>query len=388
VAARTSSWDVAVIGGGIAGISIAYELSAAARVLVLEAETTRAAHTTGRSAALYIRAFGPPAVRLLTAASEPEFPVLQARHELPDLLTRRGLLVVATDEPSAEALAHGSTGSAGDAAPRLISTDETLRLCPALRADRLLAARTDPDTMNIDVMALHSGYLKGFRLRGGRYVGGARVRAIEHTGSGWRLDDEAARSWLADWVVDAAGAWADVVARLADVRPVGIRPARRTLFTSPTPWRACLSGWPAVGDACERWYFKPEGEHVLVSPADETPSEPCDARPRELDIALALERVNEISTLGLRSVQSAWAGLRSFVQDREPVVGQPAGAPGFFFFAGQGGYGVQMAPALARAGAGLLLDGRLPSDLAQAGLTHDALAPERLTGHPTTGMPS
>ena len=387
MAAKSDSWDVAVIGAGIAGVSIAYELSGAARVLVLEAETTPAAHTTGRSAALYIRGLGPPAVRLLTAASGPEFHALRAALDLPELLTRRGLLIVATDEPSADALAHGVTGDSGQVAPRLISKDDALRLCPALRARRLLAARSDPDTMDIDVLALHGGYLRGFRQRGGRYVGGARVRVIERSGSGWRLHDEEGRSWPAGCVVDAAGAWADVVARLAQVRPIDIQPARRTLFTSPTPWGPRVRSWPAVGDACERWYFKAEGQHVLVSPADETPSVPCDARPRELDVALAMERVNEVTTLGLRSVQSAWAGLRSFVTDREPVVGQPAAAPGFFFFAGQGGYGVQMAPALARAGAGLLLDAQLPSDLTDAGLTAGALTPDRLPGHATTEVP-
>jgi D-arginine dehydrogenase len=184
-------------------------------------------------------------------------------------------------------------------------------------------------------------------------------------------------SLAADVVVNASGAWADVVASLAGARPVGIRPLRRTLFTSPVRWPEPIHGWPFVADCGERFYFRAEHDQVLVSPADEGPDVPRDATPDELDIARALEAVNQFTTLGLRSVRSAWAGLRCFVADRTPVVGCRDAEAGFFWFAGQGGYGIQMAPALARLGAALLLGEPVPADL-EGGVSPTELSPDRI----------
>jgi D-arginine dehydrogenase len=188
------------------------------------------------------------------------------------------------------------------------------------------------------------------------------VTALRRDGSGWRVE-AGGETRRADVVVNAAGAWADQLAERAGVPTVGLRPLRRTLAlaSGPTP---ADPAWPLVADAADRFYFRPEGTRVLVSPADETPSDPVDAKPDEVDVAIAIDRVNDVTSLGLRTVHTAWAGLRSFVADKEPVVGSWPDHPGFVFFAGQGGYGIQLAPALARLGASVTLGEPDPAGLA------------------------
>jgi D-arginine dehydrogenase len=209
----------------------------------------------------------------------------------------------------------------------------------------------DDSAMDIDVMALHARYVRGLRERDGVIRKSTRVTELRRDGHGWVVN-----GIRTDTVVNAAGAWADELAELAGVPTIGLQPMRRTIALA----RADVDpAWPLVGDVADTFYFRPESGHLLISPGDETPSEPCDAKPDDLDVALALERVNAATTLNLRSVHTAWAGLRSFVADREPVVGAWPDHPGFVFFAGQGGYGIQMAPALARTGADIVL-GRTP----------------------------
>ena len=367
-----ASIRVAVVGGGIAGVSIAHELAAAASVVLFEQEPELAYHTTGRSAAMYLQSYGNAVVRALTAASRAGYDDIQARYETPPLLIPR-LLMWTADETARheleELLAHGGPLRALDAA-------EALRLCPALRPEKLAAAALDTEAMTIDVAALHQAYVGGLARRGGEVRRSSPVTAMARDGSGWRVT-AAGEELLFDAVVNAAGAWADGLAGLAGALPVGLRPLRRTIFTSPVSGFGDISSWPFVGDAGERYYFNPEHDQVLVSPADEVPDVPRDARPEETDIAAAIEVVNEFTNLGLRSVRRAWAGLRSFVADRSPVVGSRPGEAGFFWYAGQGGYGIQMGPALARAGAALLLEGRLPADVAAAGVTVQSLSPDR-----------
>ncbi len=336
--------DVLVVGGGIAGVSVAYELAAHASVVLVESEPELARHTTGRSAAIYAPSYGGPVVRELTAASAAGFARLRGELDTPELLTPHYALWIAVDDEGVEHLDHI------EAEP--LTPGQAVELCPVLRPP--LAASVDRTAMDIDVMALHSGYVRGLRRRGGVLHTGRPVTDIRRDGAGWVVD-----GLRADIVVDAAGAWVDEIAKRAGVPPIGIEPRRRTiaLATGPVP---IDPAWPLVADAADRFYLRPESGHVLISPADETPSEPCDAKPDELDIALAMERVNAATTLGLRSVHTAWAGLRSFVADREPVVGAWPDHPGFVFFAGQGGYGIQMAPALAMAGADIAL-GRTPA---------------------------
>ena len=331
--------DVLVVGGGMAGVSVAYELAADASVLLAETEPTLAAHTTGRSAAVHAPSYGPPVMRELTAASAARYRELETELDTPPLLTPRGVLWVAADDRAAAHLA--------DLPATPVTPTEARALCPVL-AD-VDAAAHDAGASDIDVMALHQGYVRGLRARGGRIRTGSPLRTLHRDGTGWHatLGADEVRAGI---VVDAAGAWADTVAALAGVPTVGLRPLRRTiaLATGPTP---VDPAWPLVVDAADRFYFRPEGTRVLVSPADETPTDPGDARPDELDVALALDRVNAATTLGLRSVHTAWAGLRTFAPDGVPVVGAWPDHPGFVFLAGQGGYGIQLAPALAVLGA-------------------------------------
>jgi len=325
--------DVLVIGGGIAGVSIAFELAAHASVTLLEAEPELARHTTGRSAAIYAPSYGPPTVRELTTASGPLFG--------DGILTSHHSLWLALDDDGVD---HLRDIPADPITPR-----RAVELCPVVKPP--LAAALDTSAMDIDVMALHAHYVQGLRERGGVTHKNTRVTEMRRDGDGWVVN-----GIRTDTVVNAAGAWADEVAELAGVPTVGLQPMRRTIALAradadPT--------WPLVADVADTFYFRPESGHLLISPADETPSEPCDAKPDDQDVAIALERVNAATTLNLRSVHTAWAGLRSFVADREPVVGSWPDHPGFVFFAGQGGYGIQMAPALARTGADIVL-GRTP----------------------------
>jgi D-arginine dehydrogenase len=357
----------------MAGASVAFELAdVGIEVVLLEAEAQLAHHTTGRSAAMYLPGYGNDVVRGLTRASRVDFDRLAERFELPPLLSPRPLLWIA-DEGSQEALDAELAVAAGLQA---ITLDEAAQHCPCLRTEVLTGAALDEDACDIDVLALHGGYVRGLRAAGGAVRRGARVDAIEHRDDGWRVHaGDACIS--ARTVVDAAGAWADEVAALAGVPTLGLQPLRRTLFTSPVTWPEPIDGWPLVLDAAERFYFRPEHDQVLVSPADESPQPPGDARHEPEDVALALDLVNERTTLGLRSVRAAWAGLRSFVADRSPVVGEPGGHPGFVWFAGQGGYGIQLAPALARTAACLITDGVLPDDVAAQAVTLEALGPDR-----------
>ena len=361
------TYDVAVVGGGIAGVSIAYELAGDRSVVLLEQEDQLALHTTGRSAAIYCPTYGNDTIRGLTRASRADYDRLQAEFDTPPLLTPRRLLWLSTeDTPEAHAalLAGGGEPIDGIAAQEL---------CPAIRPDRIVEAAV-LDAMDIDVMALHGGYVRGLIDRGGRVLRDAAVTTVQPADGGWlvRYRD---RSVLASVVVNAAGAWADRVAGLAGVPPLGLRPLRRTIFTSPVDGHD-TTGWPFVIDVHERFYFKPEGPAVLVSPGDETPADPGDDRHDDLDVARALEAVNEVTSLGLRRVSTVWTGLRTFAPDRSPVVGESARA-GFVWYAGQGGYGIQMAPALARAGAALIRRQPLPEEIRAEGVTEHAIGPAR-----------
>lgn len=364
---------IIVVGGGMAGVSIAYELAASADVVLLEQESRLAQHTTGRSAAMYLQSYGNPLVRAITVRSRDAFDQLRRDFETPPLLTPFPLLWTSDEEKEAELREL----LASDRPLRAVEPREAVLMCSVLRTARLAGAALDTSAMAIDVMAMHGAYVAGLRARGGEIRTSAQLVSLERRGDVWRASTPAG-DVEADAIVNASGAWADEVARLAGVTPIGIEPRRRTIFTSLPAQPVPADGWPFIADVADRFYFKAEHGQVLVSPADETPDVPRDVKPEEIDIAHAIDVVNRFTTLGLRSVRSSWAGLRSFVADRSPVTGQRAAEPGFFWFAGQGGYGIQMAPALARAGASLLLEGRLPADIAEAGVTPEMLAPSRL----------
>jgi len=382
VSSTQPSVDTIVVGGGIAGASIAYELAADRSVLLVEAEPELARHSTARSAATYVPGHGPAPVRALIRASGPRFARLEAELEAPPLLAPRPVLHVAVDADGEALLAAELAAQDGEpGAPVPIDPDEAQRRCPALRPGVVRGAAVVEGAADVDAAALHQAYVRGLRRRGGRVRTGAPVTEVRRNGSGWeaRLGPDGEAVAAAE-VVDAAGAWADAVAERAGVPRIGLTPMRRTIALVAVPDPARLAGpdggrLPMVVDAREGFYFKQEGDGLLVSPADETPVHPHDARPDELDVATALERVEAVTGLGLRSVRTAWAGLRSFVADRLPVVGAWPEHPGFFFCAGQGGSGIETAPALAAFAAAVVTGAPTPDDVP---FGRDAFAPTRL----------
>lgn len=369
-----STPDVVVIGGGIAGASIAYEIAAHRSVVLLEAESALATHTTARSAAMWIPGHGSAAFRALITASGPRFTALADELDAAPFLSPRAVLWAAFDDVGERELELMLAERAGEPdVPARLTDAEIARLCPVLREPR--AGALTENGADIDVMGLHQAFVRGFRRGGGEIRTGARIAAVERAGQEWRVRTTGGDEVTAPDVVDAAGAWADVVAGLAGVPPVGLQAYRRTIAIVPVP--TPTGPLPMVSDPAERFYFKnedPAGTTLLLSPGDETPLAPGDPKPDELDVALGLERVEEVTGLGLRSVRTAWAGLRTFAPDRSPVVGPWPEHPGFHFFAGQGGSGVESAPALAALGAAVVTGTPVPADI---GLTADLVAPMR-----------
>jgi D-arginine dehydrogenase len=348
---------IAVIGAGIAGASLAAELAPHAELVLLEAEDLAGYHSTGRSAAFWSESYGGPLVQPLTSASGPL---------LRDFLTPRGALHIAGAD-GAGALDSLEEEFAGSAVS-LERVDPSGRI-PGLRPG-WTEALWEPSCADIDVAGLHSAFLAAARRNGARLVTGARVERI----AGRRIETKAG-SFDADLVVNAAGAWADDVARLAGIDPLGIRPYRRTIaqlrIDPPAP-----ADLPLVIDSLERFYFKPEaGGRLWLSPHDETPCEPCDAAAEEYDVALAIDRLEQAVDWRVERVERSWAGLRSFAPDRLPVYGYAPGRSDFFWFAGQGGFGIQTAPAAAKLAAALLL-GTAP-DPAVAAIDPAPYSPER-----------
>jgi D-arginine dehydrogenase len=354
--------DVAVVGAGIAGASVAAAVAeGGASVVLLEAEARPGHHTTGRSAAVFTENYGNDVVRRLTVASRAFLSTPTDGFSDVPLLHPRGALWVAAEHqfPRLEAMAAAAVRLVPSV--RTIDAAEALERCPALDPAAVAGAVYEPDAQDIDVDALLQGYLRTARRHRARVVTDARVTAIVRPhGGGWRLTTPAG-DVDARVVIDAAGAWADKVATLAGARPVGLTPLRRTAFLFDPPDGLDARAWPLVIDADERCYCRPEGGRLMGSPADETPSPPVDARPEVLDVALGLERLGALFGRELTHASNPWAGLRTFAPDRTPVVGPDPAVEGFVWLAGQGGYGIQTAPAMATAAAQFVLAGTLPA---------------------------
>lgn len=357
--------DCIVIGAGIAGASVAAELSGDLSVALIERESQPGYHTTGRSAALFTEAYGPPVIRALSRASAAFF---HAPREGGAFLHPRGVVFVARpDQAEAEEALRAELGDA----VRPFSTAELARTVPLLRPGYAARALYDDSARDIDVHALHQHYLRRFRAAGGTLWTGAELTALEHSGD-W-VARTARGDLRAPIVVNAAGAWADEVAALAGVPRRGLMPKRRTALIVKAPDGAVVDGWPMVADVEEQWYVKPDAGRLLMSPADEEPSPPCDAQPEELQVAICVDRIERAFDLPVRRIENKWAGLRSFFSNGRPLVRYEPGAPGFFWLAGQGGYGIQTAPALARTAAALVRGRPLPGDIADQGVTAAAL---------------
>lgn len=370
--------DVIVIGAGIAGASIAAELASSSRVLLLERESQPGYHTTGRSAALFTETYGGAVKRALSHASKPFLQRPPAGFAAVPLLTPRGTLLAAT-APQVEKLRQVADDCAALVANLAwLSGDEVRARVPAFGEGQIAAGLLEPDAMDIDVHALHQGYLRLLAARSGRLVTRADVRSLQAVAGGWEVSTSAGE-FRADRIVNAAGAWADEIGGLAGARSIGLVPKRRTAITFDPPTGTAIGDWPAVIDVDEQWYFKPDAGRLMASPADETPSPPCDAQPEEYDIAVLVDRLTRATTLQVPRIVSRWAGLRSFVADKLIVAGFDPQVPGFFWLAGQGGHGIQTAPAVSRLGAALFRGLPVPPDLVELGIDASTLAPARLT---------
>ncbi len=368
--------DVVVVGGGIAGVSVAYELAPDVSVVLLEREHSLATQSTGRSAAMFIDSYGGLEVRILAKAGRGFLLDPPDGWDRP-LLTDRGALFVGF------AGQHGHVRSLYDEVlpvndqVRLLDADECLALFPVLRPDREPVGLHDPDARDLDVHALHSGYVHGLRARGGRIVTGSGPVRPTRSGAAWVVSTASGDDVAADVVVDAAGAWADELAVAAGAEPVGVQPMARSIFVVARPDLPGADGWPLVQEVDQRYYLKPESDGLLCSPSNETPVPPGDPRPDELLVAGAIDAIADDTTLAVRHVRHSWAGLRVFAPDRAPVVGYDPTCDGLFWLAGQGGYGIQTAPAMARLAAALVRGQDVPADLATRGLTAAALSPAR-----------
>lgn len=361
--------DCLIIGGGIAGIGLAAHLGAERSTVVLEMEDAPGRHATGRSAAIFIRNYGNATLRALNDASVEVLGGGGAFAET-GFLAPRGELVVARPEEM-ERFAAYLDGAEG---LEQISVAEAMRLFPILSGDHVAAAY-EAGAADIDVDRLLQAYLRAARHAGSRLVTSARVSTISRKGDVWRVE-AGGETYEAQVVVNAAGAWADTIAGLAGLSPLGIQPYRRSAAILPAPAGMDVAAWPAVVSASEAWYAKPEAGKLLVSPADEDPLPPQDAWPDDMVLAEGLDRFEKATTIAVTRVERSWAGLRSFAPDRTPVAGFSGAAEGFVWLAGQGGYGIQTSPALSRLAADLIL-ARAPV-LAPAVVV--ALAPGRLGG--------
>jgi D-arginine dehydrogenase len=379
-------YDFIVVGAGIAGSSIGYELARSGRVCLVEGEARPGYHSTGRSAALFAPSYGGREIRAVTRASRAFFERPPAEFGGHPLLLPRGCLYVARADQRASLAAMIEEIRASGGRIARVPAEAARALVPLLRRDYVADAALDPDAMDIDVEALHQGFMRGARAAGATLVTGQWITKIEHSQGVWRLGlgDAAA---TAPVLVNAAGAWSDELAAACGARPLGLQPLRRTALLVDLPDGVSARQWPAVIDADEQFYFKPDAGRLLVSPADETPDRPCDVQPEELDVAIGVERVEAALELDVRRVSHRWAGLRTFAPDRVPVVGYDAEVPGLFWCAGQGGYGIQTAPALARTAAALARHERLPDDVAAEGLGMVDLSPRRFTGSGPSGSP-
>jgi D-arginine dehydrogenase len=328
--------DFIIVGAGIAGAAAGYHLAPYGRVTLLEMEPVAGYHSTGRSAALFSEYYGGPVSRALTAASRAFLTTPPAGFADHPLLHPRGTLIICPADADEAAEAEFETARAeGRQAPvpvRDVDPAQVSDYCPVLRPEWIRRAILRPGTQDIDVDALHQGFLRGVTTAGGSLVRRARVQGLHRRAGRWHARTDAGE-FTAPVVVNAAGAWADEVARLAGVAPVGLTPRRRTAFVVDTPPGTDASRWPLVADSTDTFYFKPESGGLLVSPNDATPSAPVDARPDDLDVAIGAERVQQATTLRIRHIRRAWAGLRTFTPDEAPVLGPAPGHEGFHWLA-------------------------------------------------------
>lgn len=343
--------DFVIVGGGIAGLSVAYELSKRGTTVVLEQEDHPGYHSTGRSAAVFADSYGTPEIRALSACArrfydQPPFPCLTQ-----PLLSPRGLLHVVRRESNPESLmrAHDLSGA------RALCADEVLALVPLIRPEAIVSGYLESAVADIDVHALQTGYVNGLIANGGRLLRQARVQTARRSSGRW-LIDAGTHEVESQIVVNASGAWSDGVGAVFGAEPIGLVATRRTAALVDVPAGFHSARWPMVIDTDQTLYFKPDAGKLMISPIDQTPCAPCDAYPEDVDVAIAVERFEQLTTREVMRVSHTWAGLRTFSADNNPVIGFDRTVAGLFWLAGQGGVGVQTAPAAAMLAAALICD--------------------------------
>lgn len=373
-------FDFAIVGAGIAGVSAAYHLAPHARVVILEREHVPAYHTTGRSAALHSETYGNASIRAITVVSGRFYRAPPPGFADNPLLTPRGAIVTGRAEQESAVKAAAADYAQLVPSVRWLDPAEVLYLQPLLKPEAAGGgAIFEPEADDMDVAAIHAGFLKGTRAAGAVLCLNAEVVALDRRDGRWTIRLRDGESVGAANIVNAAGAWADVLGGLAGCAPIGLVPKRRTAFTFDSPQGLDLTHLPMAIDFDESFYFKPEVGQFLGSLADETPSPPCDAQPEEIDVATAVDRIETASTLTIRRIKNKWAGLRSFVADKSLVAGYDPGVEGFFWLAGQGGYGIQTAAAAGRLASSLALGKGMPADLTDLDVREAALSPGRFT---------
>jgi D-arginine dehydrogenase len=364
--------DFLVIGAGIAGASIAAHLAQSHKVIICDMEERAGFHTTGRSAASYEPNYGPPPMLAFTRASAAFF------HEPPKgftetpLLTRRDSLFIEAGGQSHHTEKLLSNAAALDE----ISSSDALRIMPVLRGDYVKRAFLDRHTADMDVDLIHRGFLKMAKASGAQLMLSAPITALTRNGAVWevRAGDH---TISAPTIINASGAWGDVVAAMAGVTPVGLQPKRRSIGVITVEHNDNWLDWPMVTDVGETWYAKPQSGKMIVSSADATPVEPHDAWADDMAIAEGIERLMNATTLEVTHLDHSWGGLRTFARDGNPVVGFDPSTEGFFWLVGQGGYGIQSAPALGVAAAAMARRLAIPADIIDLGLNVADIKPER-----------
>ena len=369
----THPFDAVVIGAGIAGATVAAHLAGDRRVALVEAEDAAGYHSTGRSAAIWVLNYGPPDVRTMTGLSRAFFEAPPPGFAATPILNRRPVLFLAPPEQQGS-LDHLLTVGTG---LREIPVSEAAALLPALRPGYAVRAAVEEDAFDMDVAVLHQGFLRQLRAAGGVLALRSRTGRIERQGGRWHVQVAGGDTFVAPVIVNAAGAWGDEVARQAGAAPLGLQPRRRTgAIIDPAPWQPAR--WPLVMDADTTWYARPEARtRLMVSPADETDMHPHDVAPDEMEVAVAIDRMQQALDIPVRRVERSWAGLRTFTRDGSLAIGWDSEADGLFWCVGQGGYGIQTSPAAGRLAADVIA-GRDPGP---AGAVLPAIAPRRFALH-------
>jgi len=372
----------AIIGAGIAGTSLAYRLAealgSADDIVLLEREDQPGYHSTGRSAAVYTETYGPPVIRALTAGSRALFDNPPDGFAAHPLLHPLGVLLIGREETQAQAEKIYEECRALTPNVQLFEPVEISKLVSVLRPEWTTIGVYEPDAMSMDVAAIHQGYLRGFRAMGGNIITDADVFEIVQANGRWTLTTRAGVVQC-DVVINASGAWADEIATKSGLAALGLTPKRRTALVFQGPDNVDTSGWPLVNDIEETFYFKPDAGRILASPEEATPMLPCDVQPDEYDIAVTVDRIQQATTMKITQIENKWAGLRSFFDDGVPTLGFDERADGFFWLAGQGGYGITTSDAMARLATSQLLGRDMPIDLIDLGVDPLDLIPSRLT---------